>query len=133
MRRPDRIKRLNAAACVFIERANTGRLRMAPPLTGIFRKLLTPLRCDVPSSQGDPTKAFVGRACTFRMQAISGSSNFKSLATESSTGSLMVLLVTPAGNADSADQLALVEQRKAATNGHQFWMFASGASIGSAM
>src|SRR4029077_4998154 len=26
-----------------------------------------------------------------------------------------------AGNADSADQLPVVEQRKAATNGHQFW------------
>jgi len=46
--------------------------------------------------------------------------DFKSEASQGSAGSLPILFVTSAGNPDSADQLLVVEQRKAATNGHQF-------------
>jgi hypothetical protein len=46
--------------------------------------------------------------------------DFKSEACKSGAGSLPILFVTSSGNPDSADQLLVVEQRKASTNGHQF-------------
>ena len=47
-----------------------------------------------------------------------GSLNVKSQTSKRRPGSLTVLFVTAAGNADSANQFAFVEQRKAATDGH---------------